>query len=178
MPIRRMMPSPLLAVGVGALVVGLSVPAAASEATHLINGKSIAKHTITGAKLKNNTLTGRQINESRLGIVPRAKSASVAGEASKLDGIEAAALQAKLKVTVVTAAIDNLGGEAICPSGYRVVGGGFDLPLVDPTKRDFVRTSRPEADVFTQAWLVVLDPAAINDFQVNAGSTAYAICVE
>ena len=62
----------LLAVAVGALVVGLALPTAAAQAAHLINGRSIKNHTITGKKLKNNTLTGTQIKESTLRTVPKA----------------------------------------------------------------------------------------------------------
>jgi hypothetical protein len=59
--IRRVKPSPMLAVAVGALVVGLAAPAAAQQAAHLINGKSIKNHTVAGKKLKTHTLTGKQI---------------------------------------------------------------------------------------------------------------------
>jgi hypothetical protein len=65
--------SPIVAVAVGGLVVGLAAPAAASEASHLISGSQIKNHTVTGKKLKNNTVTGKQVKESTLGIVPEAK---------------------------------------------------------------------------------------------------------
>jgi hypothetical protein len=77
--IRRLKPSPVLAVAVGALVVGLAAPAAAQQAAHLINGKSIKNHTIVGKKLKHNTLTGKQIKESKLGKVPKAANADTLG---------------------------------------------------------------------------------------------------
>jgi hypothetical protein len=64
----------LLLVAAGGLVVGLAVPAAANEASHLINGSSIKPHSIAGNRLKNNTITGTQIKESTLGTVPRAAS--------------------------------------------------------------------------------------------------------
>lgn len=64
--------SPMIAVAVGALVVGLAAPAAASEASHLISGSQIKNHSITGKKLASNTLTGKQIKESSLGTVPKA----------------------------------------------------------------------------------------------------------
>jgi hypothetical protein len=59
--IHRLKPSPMLAVAVGALVVGLAAPAAAQQAAHVINGKSIKNHTVTAKKLKNHTLTAKQI---------------------------------------------------------------------------------------------------------------------
>jgi hypothetical protein len=43
-----------------------------------INGKNIKKGTIRGTALKSNTLTGKQINESKLGQVPSAKTADSA----------------------------------------------------------------------------------------------------
>jgi hypothetical protein len=66
---------PLLLIAAGGLVVGLAVPAAAHEASHLIDGKSIAIQSIPGNRLKVNTLTGRQIKESTLGTVPHATEA-------------------------------------------------------------------------------------------------------
>jgi hypothetical protein len=98
--------------------------------------------------------------------------------ASLLDGKSESAFQSKLKIVVVTGSISNIGGDANCPSGYRVVGGGFNLPFVsDPADRDFVRSSRPDTALGTEAWSVILDPSAANSFQVNAPSTVYAVCV-
>jgi hypothetical protein len=68
----------LALVAVGGVVVGLAVPPAVSEASTLINGKSIAKLSIPGNRLENNTVTGREVKESTLGIVPKAKQATVA----------------------------------------------------------------------------------------------------
>jgi hypothetical protein len=65
-----------LAVAAGGLVVGLAMPAAAHEASHLINGNTIKNHTIAGVKLKANTVTGAQIKESTLATVPRATLAT------------------------------------------------------------------------------------------------------
>jgi hypothetical protein len=76
MKVRGLRSTALLMVAAGGLVVGLAMPAAAHEAAHLINGKTIKNHTITGKKLKANTLTGTQIKESTLGTVPKATLAS------------------------------------------------------------------------------------------------------
>jgi hypothetical protein len=76
MNVRRLVSSTTIAVAVGGLVVGLSAPAVAHEAKHLISGASIKKHSIAGNRLKANTLTGAQIKESTLATVPHAKSAS------------------------------------------------------------------------------------------------------
>ena len=100
--------------------------------------------------------------------------------ADLLDGRPASAFQATpLNVTVVTSAISNVGGFAQCPFGYQVTGGGFNLPFVsDATKRDFVRQSNPDLSGPTPGWVVTLDPVAANNFQVNAPSTVYAVCVK
>jgi hypothetical protein len=74
MHMPKLRSAPLLAIAAGGLVVGLALPAAAHEASSMINGKDIKNHSITGKKLKNNTLTGKQIKESKLGTVPKAKT--------------------------------------------------------------------------------------------------------
>ena len=65
-----------------------------------IDGGSIEKGTITAKKLKKNTLGGKQINEAKLGTVPRAtdsvsadtaKSAGTALNSETLDGLDSAA---------------------------------------------------------------------------------------
>jgi hypothetical protein len=50
-----------------------------SYAAFTINGASIKNRSIAGKKLRHNTLTGVQIKESRLGRVPRAKTADTVG---------------------------------------------------------------------------------------------------
>jgi hypothetical protein len=114
--IRHLKPSPMLAVAVGALVVGLAAPAAAQQAIHLINGKSIKNHTISGKKLKKNTLTGRQIKESTLGKVPKAKSASTAGDATTLDGLPATSF-ATAGLPMVAGVGNGVGSNLDCASG-------------------------------------------------------------
>jgi hypothetical protein len=60
-----------------------------SYAAFTINGASIKNRSIAGKKLRHNTLTGMQIKESRLGRVPRAKTADTVG------GVSAAELKIK-----------------------------------------------------------------------------------
>src|SRR5436309_27261 len=60
-----------------------------SYAAFTINGASIKNRSIAGTKLRHNTLTGVQIKESRLGSVPRAKTADSVG------GLTAAELKIK-----------------------------------------------------------------------------------
>jgi hypothetical protein len=63
---------PMVLIAAGALVVGLSMPAAAHQARHFIDGTSIAIQTIPGNRLKVNQVTGRQVKESTLAAVPQA----------------------------------------------------------------------------------------------------------
>jgi hypothetical protein len=73
---RQLTPLALMLIAAGGLVVGLAMPAAAREASNLINGRSIAIQSIPGNRLVPNTVTGRQVQESTLGPVPRAKLAA------------------------------------------------------------------------------------------------------
>jgi hypothetical protein len=78
MPTYRLSTVSLSLIAAGSLVIGLAVPAAAHQASHLINGSTIKEHSIAGDRLKNNTVTGTQINETTLTTVPRAKIATTA----------------------------------------------------------------------------------------------------
>jgi len=87
----------------------------------------------------------------------------------------------KSDAKIVTGIIGTNGGYAVCPSGYQAVGGGFDLPYVEnPDARDYVRESRPASynnpDMWPDAWYVLLEPAAANNYQLNNGSMVYAVC--
>jgi hypothetical protein len=61
MRIRGMKAPVVAAVAIGGIVAGLSLPAAANEARHLISGSSIKKHSIPGNRLKNHTISGKQV---------------------------------------------------------------------------------------------------------------------
>jgi len=73
---HRLRPTAALIIGSLALCVTIGGTA---YATAKISGRKIVNHSIAGKKLINNTLTGTQINESRLGTVPRAIAAGNAG---------------------------------------------------------------------------------------------------
>jgi len=88
-------PSASMVVALVALVVAASGTAVA--ATSLVKGNSLIrknslwgnrliKHSVTPNRLKNNSLTGRQINLSKLGTVPNAKSALSALTATNVSG--------------------------------------------------------------------------------------------
>lgn len=71
--LRKLHPSPAMAVAIVALVVALAGTAYAAQT---INGGAIKRQTIGGGKLKQKTLTGFQINTNKLGVVPAAKRAA------------------------------------------------------------------------------------------------------
>jgi hypothetical protein len=64
--------SPSMAVALLALFVALT---GTGYAALKVNGKDIRKRSIPGNRLVNDGVTGRQVNEGRLGAVPRAQSA-------------------------------------------------------------------------------------------------------
>lgn len=72
-------PSPAVVIACVALFVALG---GTGYAAVKINGKNLKNGSVTGAKLKKNTLTGRQINESKLGTVPKAALATTATSAT------------------------------------------------------------------------------------------------
>lgn len=92
MKIRKMrVPSPALVIAMCALVFCM---AGGAYAAAQINGKNIKKGTVTGKALKKNTLTGKQINESKLGKVPKATTADNATNATNATNASNAALVA------------------------------------------------------------------------------------
>jgi hypothetical protein len=86
----RRRPSGAMVVAVIALVVALAGTAfagpVAAIASKLIDGSTIKPHTIPGNRLVDHTLTGRQLNKSKLGTIPRAHLADLAGNAARLGG--------------------------------------------------------------------------------------------
>src|SRR4051794_25073555 len=90
----RSLKSPTFWVAFAALVIAMGGSAVAAT---LINGKSIRKGTIPGDRLgkdtlrgdrvKNGTLTGADIDESKLGTVPRATVAGAAGDTGFFGGM-------------------------------------------------------------------------------------------
>jgi hypothetical protein len=133
-----------LAIGGGAL------------AASTINGKNLKNKSVQGKKLKNNTLTGKQIKESKLGKVPRAKTADSATTANTANTATSA-------TTASTA--DNalqLGG--LDPSAYdkttRILYGSGRInattaqPIFSSSVGNFDLTTDGDADNFTQLRVV------------------------
>jgi hypothetical protein len=133
----RMKAPALLVVAAGGLVVGLAAPAAAREASTLINGRSIAVQSIPGNRLAVNGVTGRQVKESSLGTVPRAKSATTA---KTLDGLSSAQL-AKAGHPLLAGVANGVGNSLGCNSlaievddaNGTPVDGRFSFQVAGPT---------------------------------------------
>jgi hypothetical protein len=111
MRMSRVNALPMLMIAAAGLVVGLAMPAAAREASTLINGKSIAKLSIPGNRLEFNTVTGKQIKESTLGTVPKATLAH------KLTAL-------KWHPLALENGWANLGVPAVRPAAYAVDAQG------------------------------------------------------
>jgi hypothetical protein len=75
--VRR--PSPALIVAIVALVAALAGSAIALPGKNSVKSNDIAKNAIKSKHVKNNKLTGNDINESTLGTVPSATTATSAG---------------------------------------------------------------------------------------------------
>jgi hypothetical protein len=145
MRIRDLKSGPLILVAAGGLVVGLAMPAAAGEASHLINGKTIKPHTIAGNRLEDNTVTGQQIKESTLGTVP---------EAHRLDGYthhSMSSMSLPVQSAYLTGdasfEIDENGGVALRAAGSSGMTIGFMVPPdhnpADPLYADLVYSGSP-----------------------------------
>jgi hypothetical protein len=95
-----------------------------------ISGKKLKKRTISREKVKKDTLTGTEIEEAKLGTVPRATRADSAADAASLGGTPASAYASLLATDeaphVVGAAgeptIDN-GGQGDCLWQGETAGG-------------------------------------------------------
>jgi hypothetical protein len=118
----------------------------------MINGKEIEKGTIRGSALKNHTLTRKQINESKLGKVPSAKTADFATAAGSANTSAFATLagSASSATTASTASNANaLGGvpaagflQSGCGAGkvngYAQINGGPSLPNTYTSSASFL----------------------------------------
>lgn len=87
-PRRR--PSAALIVACLALLVALGGTAGADpigQISRLISGTQIKKNSIRGSRLVRGTITGREVNERRIGTVPRATRANSALNADLVGGL-------------------------------------------------------------------------------------------
>lgn len=132
MPHRfRRRPSASMIVALLALAIALEGPAladgakaVAAKASAAINGSRVKARSIPANRIKLNALTGREINEAKLGTVPRAKLATTAARATVADKASAAdrAATADRATTADRAGsadkatvADELAGETLIP---------------------------------------------------------------
>lgn len=158
-------PSPAMVVSILALIVALSGTSFASETvgqiSALINGKRIKKGSIPGRALKKNTLTGVQINESKLGKVPKAANADNAANAASAANAANAANAAALG-GVGAGAFQTFGDRAI-PSGTTVTG---------PLGIAVSAGGASSMDIKEAISLGGIAPVALTDATVNFASAA------
>jgi len=198
-------PSHATVVAYVALFFAMSGTAYAATGGTFLIGKSNYATTATG--LTNSAGTALSL-ASKTGYPPLAVNQTVKVSrlnADLLDGVDSSALQRRVSGTcntgsaivavsgtgsvtchlisstnmVVTASVGNIDGNATCPSGWLLTGGGFQQPFVaDETKRDLLRESKPDGFGVNDTWSVTFDPRQVNGFQLNQPTYVYAVCIK
>ncbi len=153
-PRRR--PSPALVVSFVALFVALA--GGAYAATKIDTG-DIQKGAVTGKKLAKNAVNSNKVKDASLTGGDLADGA-ISG--SKL----AAATEVEESTTVT---VGTIGSESVdCPTGTRLITGGYDTNSVYPTNVGFAVESRPDDN----GW-----QASIFASGDNTELTVYAVCL-
>lgn len=136
------LPSPAMIVACLALIVALGGTsyAAIRLPANSVGTKQLKRGAVTGVKVRSNALTGTQINESRLGKVPSARSADTAANATNATTATNAtaagsAPVSRLDYQSAVVALPAGGatvtrGTVSCPTGLSATGGG--AKLADP----------------------------------------------
>jgi hypothetical protein len=107
--LQRRPPAPMV-ISLVALVVAMSGTAVA--ASNLVNGDTlIKKGTLSGNRLRRHTLTGSQINLSKLGTVPNARSAGTAGYTAHAGSADTATNAANAAHATTAGNAAALGGQ-------------------------------------------------------------------
>ena len=102
--LKRLRPSPAMAVALIALVVAMG-------------GTAVAGSLINGGNIKKNTVTGKQVKESTLAAVPKAKNLAPIKSGQSMSGVFA------------DGSGEGVSGE---PGGYLGVGITYPRPLATP----------------------------------------------
>jgi len=153
-PKRR--PSPALVVSFVALFVALA--GGAYAATKIDTG-DIRKGAVTGKKLAKNAVNSNKVKDASLTGGDLADGA-ISG--SKL----AAATEVEESTTVT---INTIGSESVdCPTGTRLITGGYNTNSALPTNAGFAVESRPDGN----GWR-----ASIVAQGANTELTVYALCL-
>jgi hypothetical protein len=159
MKVKQLRSLPLMLVAAGGLVVGLAVPAAAHEASHLINGKTIAKNSIPANRLKKHSVTGTQLaplvwhrvttfedgwtnfgsGQARLsyavdgaGILHLRGVIKNTVEASNLNAVVCSIPSSALPQAVTASVAIGVGGVYAYPATLSVSDGGLAIVTKDP----------------------------------------------
>lgn len=174
------------ALGVAIIAVVLACAGGASAASKLITGKDIKNSSITGADIRNGSIGNADIEEGAIGTSRLALSlqdkidkAGVPGPAGPAGAVGAVGAQgpkgdpgpsalsaANMVIAhMVIGAGQINGGSVGCPSGQRVISGGYF------TDSGFAFSDHPSAD--RNGWTILIDNT---DYTTTADLDGYAIC--
>jgi hypothetical protein len=136
----RRLPSPALIVASIALV--LAATGGVTYAASKINGNKIKRHSIAGNRLKNNTVKGKQINESSLGVVPKATNAKRATTANTATKADNGALEFKFFATNGQTAdlLTAPGVKFVAACGAGTTAGQISLDMVSTAANGIGKT--------------------------------------
>jgi hypothetical protein len=159
---KRFLPSPAMVVACLALLVALGGTsyAAIKLPANSVGTKQLKRGAVTGVKVKSNTLTGTQINESRLGQVPSATTATSA-PISRLDYQSGA-------VIIPANPFTHVRHSVTCPAGSNAISGGAKVS--DPN-RAFIVDVNP---VGKTGW----EATATGESGSFTSLTVYVICTQ
>lgn len=153
-------PSATMILATVALLAALDAPAVALK---LVTSANVKDGTITKRDIARNTITGDRVKDASITVTDLATSARPTTPSTTPSGLAGYEV-----VTGNAPDVSGLWGTAVaqCPTGKRVVGGGFgdDYSSGNPVR--FYR-SRPAVD--GSAWYV--------NATGGYGYSAYAICV-
>jgi hypothetical protein len=185
--LRRICPSPAMAVACLALIVALGGTSyaalklpAKSVGTKQLKPKAvtkpiIAKNAVTGNAVAADSINGSDILESSLGKVPSAASADSAataahaGSAGALDAVSYRTTSGAVPPAPDDVTPSVAVASAFCDGGQHVTGGGIRVD--DPTNLGLV-DSYP--DFSGLGWTAHIDNS---DIAAPHGFTVYAVCV-
>jgi hypothetical protein len=154
--------TPTLAVSILALVLAVAGGAYAAGA---INGANLKNRSVAGKKLKKNTVTGTEVNESKLGSVPLAASAT---DANTVGGKPPSAFVGSTvhRVESAIAAGTPLGDgtyyiDQACPAGEVMLSGGpANVAATSVMVESFPSPGK------TNSWRARIKPASADNFSV------------
>jgi hypothetical protein len=171
--LRKLRPSPPMAVAVTALAVALGGTAAAT--TRLVGGDSvIRKGSLSGNRLRAHTIGRSEVNILALGEVAKAAHADAAATATLATDATTAGRIGEityLSAPFTAPANARMTGRVNCGSGTFAVGGGTTSPDESTGFSDFLVDSHPTSD--RTGWQVTVE----NDTAVDLTETVWTVCL-